>query len=299
MPFTQFSRRFSALTSCALLVLGLPAIAENAKQSLEDAVGRREKLVAHLPATTRVDADIQGVPELLHKTGLPSSLDTVVDEEPPIILAQAASCATCGTSLDPLLLMDAGSKKKDKSLLTDSLWGNLILEMAYQRDKGLQKLARRMNIVNYGTMASIGAIAGGTLAQGIVALGTLNPPEGHLDSYSPGIIGTTLSTATILTFVARMYFNHHMQKAVEDRQIAIRTKVEGVLNHLERSDAKCVDAHKELTELIGERACKEWVQLWQSSHQLAMTQPPPRITLNAVGATVAASSATPATEAGK
>ena len=294
MLSTQLSRRFSVLASCALLVLGLPAVAESAKQSLEDAVGPQKNLVAHLPAT-RVEADIQGVPELLHKTGLPSSLDAV-DEEPPILLAQAASCATCGTSLDPLLLMDSSSRKKDKSLLTDSLWGNLILEMAYQRDKGLQRFAKRMNIVNYGTMASIGAIAGGTLAQGIVALGTLNPPEGHLDSYSPGIIGATLSTATILTFVARMYFSHHMQKAVEDRQIAIRTKVEGVLNHLERSDAKCVDAHKELTELIGERACKEWVQLWQSSHQLAMTQPPPRITLNAVGAAVTTA---PATEAGK
>jgi hypothetical protein len=156
--------------------------------------------------------------------------------------------------------------------------------MAYQRDKELGKLARRMGIVNLATMGSISGIAGGTLAQGLVALGTLNPPPGIEDSYVPGAIGVALSSATILTFVARMYFGHKLQKQVRDRQLAIKHSVETILNHLELSNTNCADAQKQLKEMIGERACGEWLQLWRSSHQLAMTPPShnalPHITLN-------------------
>ena len=171
------------------------------------------------------------------------------------------------------------TKAKDKSILTDSLWGNLILEMAYQRDKGLQKLAKRMNLVNFATMASIGTIATGTLAQGIIALKTRNPQPQFEDSYTPGIIGVTLSSATLMTFVARMYFSHKIQAEVRVRQLGLKQRVETVLFHLEHSHAQCADAQKELTELIGPRACHEWTQLWQSSHQLAMNAPP-KITLD-------------------
>jgi hypothetical protein len=294
----QSSKCLSVLASCILLVQGLPSIAQSGLQSLELATGRSagvsvqnevpvdknatsnsQVLLTHLtPANT---ATVQDLPDNSKLPTTSSGLDLAPQEE-PILIAQAASCASCGSVLDPILLMGSASQKKNKSLLTDSLWGNLILEMAYQRDKALQKLAKRMNIVNFGTMASIGTIAGGTLGQGIAALGTLNPPTGHEDSYIPGVIGTTLSMMTIMTFVARMYFNHKMQKDVQDRQIAIRTQVESVLNHLERSETKCPDAQKDLTELIGDRASHEWLQLWQSSHQLAMSHPP-RVTLNASG----------------
>src|ERR1700722_17088778 len=72
--------------------------------------------------------------------------------EKKLFLAQA-SCPSCGAVvLDPLVLLATNSKNKDQSLLTDSLWGNLILEMAYQRDKELQKLAKRMNIMSLGTL---------------------------------------------------------------------------------------------------------------------------------------------------
>jgi hypothetical protein len=243
-----------------------------------------QTLLSHLTPANAA-APLQGLPD---SSQLPTTTATTgsgleTAPEAPILIAQAsASCTACGSILDPVLLMGSASQKKNKSLLTDSLWGNLILELAYQRDKEMAKLGKRMNLVNLGTNASIGAIAVGTLGQGVAALGTLNPPTGHEDSYGPGILGTTLSTVTIMTFAARMYFNHKMQKDVQDRQIAIRTQVESVLNHLERSDSKCPDAQKDLTELIGERASREWLQLWQSSHQLAMTHAP-RVTLNTTG----------------
>lgn len=190
-------------------------------------------------------------------------------------LIASTVCAECGaTELNAVSLMEAtGGKKKHVSLLTDSLWGNLILEMAYQRDPELQKIAKKLNLVNIGTMGSIAAIAGGTLAQGISALYVLNPPDGKLDSYAPLDVGVVLSSATLLTFVARLYFNHKLEKRVMDRQLALKTKVETLLHHLEQCNGKCTDAKNQLTDLIGERACREWVQLWQSSHQLAMSGP--------------------------
>jgi hypothetical protein len=301
----QFSKRLSITASCLLLIPGLPSLAQSGMESLEMATGRSAEVSANKLSSVDTNTDVTNSPQTLLSHFTPANaapLQDIPDNSPlpatgsgleiapetaPILIAQtSASCTSCGSILDPVLLMGSASQKKNKSLLTDSLWGNLILELAYQRDKELAKLAKRMNLVNLGTNASIGAIALGTLGQGVGALATLNPPSGHEDSYGPGIVGTTLSTVTIMTFAARMYFNHKMQKDVQERQIAIRTQVESVLNHLERSDSKCPDAQKDLTELIGERASHEWLQLWQSSHQLAMTHPP-RVTLNTTGSALA------------
>jgi hypothetical protein len=202
----------------------------------------------------------------------------------PISLAQA-TCASCGTELDSIAILATEGRSKNKSLLTDSLWGNLILEMAYQRDPALKKFARRMNIVNVGSMLSIAGIAGGTLAQGISALYVLNPPEGNRDSYAPLYVGVALSSATLLAFMARIYFNHKLEKEITTEQMRIKHRVESILSHLEKSDAKCVDAQNDLRSLIGERACHEWVQLWQSSHQIAMSTPQRISLLKTLGAT--------------
>jgi hypothetical protein len=193
------------------------------------------------------------------------------DVQPALIAA--VGCSTCGANLEAISLLATTPQTKGESLLTDSLWGNLILEMAYQRDKELQKIAKKMNLVSMGTLGAIGAISAGTLAQGIDALIVLNPHDGHQDSYSPGIVGVAMSSVTILTFMSRFYFNHRFQKQIKDRQIAVKHKVESVLNHMEQCDAKCTDAQKQLTEMIGPRACREWVQLYQSSHKLAMSTP--------------------------
>jgi hypothetical protein len=284
---TQFSKRAAVVAICANLAFGLTANAASNVQSNQNSIDKVAYAQATVPGLAPADKRAVTESELL---GLPTDLDAKskkdkgieTDPEKPVLIAQAA-CATCGTQLNAISLMEGSvSKRKDKSILTDSLWGNLILEMAYQRDKGLQKLAKRMNLVNFATMASIGTIATGTLAQGIIALKTLNPQPGFEDSYTPGIIGVTLSSATLMTFVARMYFSHKIQNEVRDRQIALKQRVETVLFHLEHSHADCVDAQKELTELIGQRACHEWTQLWQSSHQLAMNTSP-RISLDTRG----------------
>jgi hypothetical protein len=195
----------------------------------------------------------------------------IMDGQPakPVLIAQA--CGTCGAELSSAAVLGgiSASKRKSEALITDSLWGNLILDMAYQRDPDLSKLMKKMNYMNYGTMGAISGIAAGTLAQGIIALTTLNPPAGIEDSYVPGGIGVGLSAATIATFAARMYFGHRFQVEVRNKQLQIKDRVENVLTHLEHSNCDCEDAKKELIGLVGSRASNEWLQLWRSSHKLA------------------------------
>src|ERR1700744_5677107 len=95
----------------------------------------------------------------------------------------ADACATCGCSeVCPIAMMETENTfGKGGSLLSDSIWGNMILKMAYQRDPELQKLAKRLNMANFATTNSIAVIAGGTLAQNVVSMAALNPPDGIED----------------------------------------------------------------------------------------------------------------------
>jgi hypothetical protein len=163
-------------------------------------------------------------------------------------------------------MMETESAGGKSSSLTDSIWGNIILKMAFQRDPEIQKLARRLNIANFGTYNALTTIAGATMAQGIVSLATLNPPDGIEDSYVPGSIGLTLDALTNIVFTGRTLANFGYKKKLKVRQLAIKDHVETLLHHLEFSETKCSEAQTELATLIGERGAQECLQLWQSSH---------------------------------
>jgi len=244
--FTQyFSRAIAAVTIFTFIVARIPANAEidvQSNQNILEASKTAQSALANSPSNQSIEL----------------------------------ACAVCGCNeLCPVAIGEATiSKKKDPSLLTDSLWGNLILEMAYQRDNELKKLAKKLNIVNMGTMGAFMGVTAGTLAQGISALYVINPPAGKPDSSAPLYVGTALSGATLLTFATRLYFGNRYHKKIRAKQLAIKDQVEEILHHLEYSAAKCPEAKEKLTALIGERACGEFMQLWQSSHQqLASTTP--------------------------
>jgi hypothetical protein len=180
------------------------------------------------------------------------------------------SCESCGAPLTGAVVGDLSlnsKKTKDKSLLTDSLWGNLILELAYERDVELNKLAKKAKLLNAATTVSVLGLAGATLAQGITALYVLNPPSGVPDSYAPLNVGVATSGAMIGLMAARLYCGHKLAAHIQQRQIQIRERVQTVLGHIEYSQCECLTARTQLTALIGTRACSEWTQLWQSSHQ--------------------------------
>ncbi len=188
---------------------------------------------------------------------------------------RAIAQATTGAEVANLAAVDSVVSKKPKNelLITDSLWGNLILDMAYQRDPQLRKIFKRFGLVNMGTMAAIAGIAGGTLAQGVIALATLNPAQGN-DTYLPGAIGIGMSGLTIATFAGRAMINHHLAKCLRKRQLEIKHRVETVLAKLEQGEGQDNDSKKELVDLIGERATNEWLQLWRSANVIATMKQP-------------------------
>ncbi len=193
------------------------------------------------------------------------------------LIAQAGGSAVTGSGIGNIVAASsfAGPKLKGELLITDSLWGNLILDLAYQRDPELRKLYKRFGLVNLGTMAAVAGIAGGTVAQGVIALATLNPQQGN-DTYLPGAIGIGMSGLTIATLITRGVINHHLAACMRNRQLAIKHKVEAILARLEQDNNQHDSNSKiELIELIGERATNEWLQLWRSCNAVATLKEPP------------------------
>jgi hypothetical protein len=181
------------------------------------------------------------------------------------------ACSTCGCSeLCPLSMMaDTESGGNGRRLLTESIWGSIILKIAFQRDPILQKLTRHRKGVNALMGGSIGSAIGGTFAQNIISVGTLNPPEGLHDSYLPGGLGLGMSGLVNVAFDAGIAANWHLNKKIKARQLVISQRVESILDHLEKSDAGCPNAQSDLTEIIGERAAADCLKLWHSSHTYA------------------------------
>ncbi len=184
------------------------------------------------------------------------------------------ACATCGCSeLCSVSLIDDTIGGKGGSALTDSILGNMILKMAYDRDPELQNYRKKLHLENNITTGALFGVAGGTLAQTITSTATLNPAAGMSDSYAPGLIGLSLDVAASLTFGGRALFNRGYKKAMRARQIILKRRIETILVHLEMSETKCAEAQADLSGIIGERAANDCIQLWQSSHELALSEP--------------------------
>ena len=178
----------------------------------------------------------------------------------------AFACATCGCSeLCPLCLVQDTETNSKNSTLSDSLWGSIILKMAYQRDTQIQKLAKHLGRVNVLTGGVINTAVAGTLGQNIVSLAVLNPDQGN-DSYLPGALGLGLSGLVCVAFDGSMLMTWRLQKKLRVRQLAVKEKVETLLNHLEYSGASCPDAQTDLAEMIGERGAADCLKLWQLAH---------------------------------
>ncbi|PWT95136.1 MAG: hypothetical protein C5B53_11900 [Candidatus Melainabacteria bacterium] len=238
-------------------------MALNSRNNAVCALGLVALLVWPLPALAQIEA---GEADTVKETEVASFAP--VDEGTHLI-AQAS-----GISDVAAVGAIAAKKQKRELLITDSLWGNLILDLAYQRDLQLKKLAKRLNLVNWGTTASVTGIAGGTLAQGIISLATLNPPEGKQDSYLPGAIGIGFAGMTLVTFTGRTVINQVLMRRMRNRQLEIKHQVEAILARFESSQGDNQGAKNELIELIGERAANEWVQLWRSSNVVASLKTP-------------------------
>lgn len=176
--------------------------------------------------------------------------------------------------------------------ISNSIWGNMILQMAYARDKELSRSAKKLKITDNLTLASIYGISGVSLAQSIASVavidnsnkGSIQLPgtsteraeegikgansESEKESYAPGVLGIIASGSTLLALGLRFYYGRRYSKQIKQRQRALKAKVEIILDRLEKGESP-ESLRSELISLIGERATKEFSQLWKSSHLVA------------------------------
>ncbi|HEY9775770.1 MAG TPA: hypothetical protein V6C81_18555 [Planktothrix sp.] len=188
-----------------------------------------------------------------------------------VLAIPAIACSTCGCSeICPIAMMETDSTmngdRRNAPTRTDSIIGNMLLKLAYQRDPELAAMTKRMKISSAATSTVIGLIASATLAQNIVSMAVLNPPPGSQDSYVPGSIGIGLDGGTSTAFDLRAIVNHKLRKQYRSRQVVICKEVNELLYHLEFSKMTCPEAQKQLVALVGEQASHDFVEFWKASH---------------------------------
>ncbi|WP_373531058.1 hypothetical protein [Vampirovibrio sp.] len=165
--------------------------------------------------------------------------------------------------------------------VTDSLWGNLLLSMAYRRDESLKGLVKKMGVSNNLFLASIAGVSGLGLAQSITGLATLNQHKaggahheegehvggggGHRESLAPSVMGLVGSGATLVSIGAHVFFEHRYKKQIKARQLVINHQVLHILEDLENGTNQEL-VQPQLASLVGPRATGEFLQLWRAAH---------------------------------
>lgn len=182
------------------------------------------------------------------------------------------------TSAVSSLLGDGMAASED---VMDSLWGSMIAGIAYRRDPEMQRLVKRAGRSNTLFLLSVASISGLSLAQNITGLATLNASNsqahgeegeehehgggGHHDSIAPSVMGLVGSGLTLGSIGAHAYFGHRYQKRIEQRRQMINARVLHVLDALE-AGPMTDSLQTELIGLIGERASREFMQIWSAAH---------------------------------
>jgi len=146
--------------------------------------------------------------------------------------------------------------------LTKSLWGNLIISMAYQQDAKIQAITKKMHRLGIFTLGSIAAISGLTIAQGIDGLVTLQQDPHPLHPPILGLVGSSLTLGTIGT---QAIVGHRYKKQLLARQRDIQEQVLHVIEHL-KTEGDSDHVRTNLSQLIGKEAMEEFMQIWASVH---------------------------------
>lgn len=186
----------------------------------------------------------------------------------------AAGAAITGTQV---LTLQGQAKK---SILSESLWVNLLLSMAYQRDAQLQKYARRMGQVNTFTLLSVVGVSALGLTQSIVSLHNTHDArslevEDHngdlhahqeADSRVPATLGLIGSGATIATLGVKAVWDGVYGHKLAKRQAELQVEVASILEAL-NAGTPFREISGALSSLIGETATQEFQGLWQAAHR--------------------------------
>src|SRR5262249_36980180 len=154
--------------------------------------------------------------------------------------------------------------------------GSMIAGIAYRRDPEMQRLLKRAGRSNTLFLLSVASISGLSMAQNITGLATLNAPDSHShgeegehgdhhDSIAPSVMGLVGSGLTLGSIGAHAYLGHRYHKQIEQRRKLINARVLHVLDTLD-AGPMTDDLQTELISLIGERASREFMQIWNAAH---------------------------------
>lgn len=182
-----------------------------------------------------------------------------------------------GTSAAPVVATVQGQAVK--SVMSTSLWGNMLLSMAYPMDPELQRLVSKMGRVNALTLLSITGVSGLGLAQSVYALNQNKPQhldvEEHggdhgtvtvpADSRVPATLGIVGSGVTLATLGLNAVLSKHYSRKLTQRQLIIKEKVDRILIQLKAQETNA-QTRQDLVTLVGEEATDEFLQLWQATH---------------------------------
>jgi len=166
------------------------------------------------------------------------------------------SMTAAATTVNP----EESHKKGD--VASKSLWGSLILSMAYQQDTELRSMIKKLNGVDIFTLTSVTLLSGLSLAQGIETLRTLQDDPHPIH---PPVMGIIASGTSLVTLLTRGVLTHHYSQKIHARQLAIKAQVDEVLSQL-KSGVAFSTIQPTLATLIGEEATAEFEGLWESAH---------------------------------
>ena len=231
------SRRLTAgLAFCFVIFTSAGTITPGYSAVSPKTVGQETNLVVPLSLQT---SDLQPTPQHLAHYGL---------EGCPV----AASAILSATA----------KKAAPQNPVSTSLWGNLLLNMAYQQDTQLQKWMKTMGRVDNFTLLSVAAISSLGVAQSIDTLATLQQDPHPVHPVVLGLVGTGTSIGSL---AVRLAVNHHYSKLIAKRQSMIQDQIRGILAQLKEGIpfAHIQDA---LSSLVGTEATQEFSEIWQATH---------------------------------
>ena len=158
----------------------------------------------------------------------------------------------------------------EHSDLSDSLWVNMALTMAYHRDPVIQKIMKKNHrLAQAGSISAI-ALSGMGMSSSILSLATLNSGGGshsedehdhgpvERDNPTSSVIGVVGSGLSLVVLGSQMFFRHRYKKQLLARQQLIKADVEYGIEHITEDLGKT-----KLKQLIGPRATKELIDLFQ------------------------------------
>jgi hypothetical protein len=157
---------------------------------------------------------------------------------------------------------------------SDSLWGNLLLDMVYQRDPVLKELARRKKRIDPVTAVAVTGILGLNTAIGAYTISrgwARTPPlpnraGGRHRFVIPGSMTMAAGILSALTLGGLVAWFGIYNRKIRARQVVLRESVDALLDRLNQ-EGETPEIREAFATLVGDRAADEFLQLFKATRR--------------------------------